>query len=78
MEGKATYCLVLSGEAHILVALWVAIICLEDESESVAWRPDGLLAWMMAICRVLTATELPKQLFTIKNLTDHTKGLKVE
>jgi len=69
-RGWATYCLVLSREAHILVVLWVAVIWLEYKGESVAWRQDGLVAWVIPISRVFIATELPEQLFIIKNLTD--------
>ena len=58
----------MSGEAHVLVALWVGAVALENEGESVAWRQQGLGARMMAVSRILAPTELSQNLLLIKNL----------
>lgn len=58
----------MSGEAHVLVELWVGAVTLENEGESVAWRQQGLSARMMAIRRILTPTELSQNLLLIENL----------
>lgn len=53
-----TYGLVVSREAHVLVALWVGAVRLENKGESVAWRQQGLRARMMPVGRILIPTKL--------------------
>ncbi len=53
------------------MALWVAVVCLEYEGESVAWRQYGLVARVMPISRILMATKLPQDLVIIENLKDY-------
>lgn len=53
------------------MALWVAVICLEKEGESVAWRQYGLSAGVMPSSRILIPTKLSQDLNIIENLKDH-------
>lgn len=65
----------MSGEAHVLVALWVAAVTLENKGESVAWRQQGPSARMMAVSRILTPTELSQNLLAIENLGEHVRNV---
>lgn len=65
---KPTYGLVVSREAHVLAALWVGAVRLENEGESVAWRQQGLRARMMPVGRILIPTKLSQNLTIVENL----------
>lgn len=56
------------------MALWVVVVCLEDESESVAGRKDGLVARVIPISRVLMATKPSQDLSIIENLKKSYEG----
>lgn len=58
----------MSREAHVLVALRVGAVTLENKGERVAWRQQGLSARMMAVSRILVPTELSQNLLSIENL----------
>lgn len=65
----------MSGEAHVLVALWVGAVTLENEGESVAWRQQGLRARMMPVSRILTPTELSQNLLLKEYLGEHGRNM---
>lgn len=56
------------------MALWVVVVRLECQAESVAWRQDGLIAWMMPIGRVLMPTKLSQDLCVIEYLKGKKDG----
>ncbi len=72
-EISATYWFVLSRKAHVVVALWLAVVCLENEGESVAWRQYGLVARVISVRRIHVATKLFQDFIIIENLKDHIK-----
>lgn len=65
----------MSREAHVLVALWVGAVTLENEGESVAWRQQGLSARMMPVSRILTPTELSQNLLLKEYLGENGRNM---
>lgn len=72
---KPTYGLVVSQEAHVLVALWVGAVRLENKGESVAWRQQGLRARMIPVGRILIPTKLSQNLTIEENLQEHVRNI---